>query len=83
MGEKREHTAVKNDETSEPAAKRSKGSKGPANSKSRQHQNTHIDPTWGQKYVFSSIDVMTTVPEDPDVDYEDDGDAMAYLKSVR
>uniref|UniRef100_L2FWR4 Ribonucleotide reductase inhibitor n=1 Tax=Colletotrichum fructicola (strain Nara gc5) TaxID=1213859 RepID=L2FWR4_COLFN len=51
--------------------------------KPREHQNAHIDPTWGQKYVFSATESATTVPVDPELDFEDDGDAMAYLKSVR
>ncbi|KAM0283508.1 hypothetical protein ACHAQH_002459 [Verticillium albo-atrum] len=67
------------DNSPEPATKRSKNQ----SNKARQHQNSHIDPTWGQKYVFGNHDGATTVPVDPELDFEDDGDAMAYLKSVR
>jgi hypothetical protein len=52
-------------------------------SKTRQHQNSGIDPTWGQKYVFSSSRDATTIPEGEESDFEDDSDAMAYLMSVR
>lgn len=55
------------------------------NSKGRAHQNAHIDSTWGQKYVFSTREDATTVPQDFDSDLECEGDAeaMAYLNSVR
>lgn len=77
MASKRAHAA--SDSDVEPAPKRNKK----LNPKSRDHQNAHIDPTWGQKYVFSSSQSATTVPVDPELEFEDDGDAMAYLKSVR
>ncbi|UNI13663.1 hypothetical protein JDV02_000385 [Purpureocillium takamizusanense] len=48
-----------------------------------QHQNAAIDPTWGQKYVFSNITEMSTIPYGEESDFEDDADAMAYLRSVR
>ncbi|KAJ6446952.1 v-snare [Purpureocillium lavendulum] len=48
-----------------------------------QHQNAAIDPTWGQKYVFSNISEMSTIPFGEESDFEDDADAMAYLRSVR
>ncbi|KAG7047006.1 V-SNARE protein [Colletotrichum scovillei] len=78
MASKRSYEASEgNDGAQQPASKRNK------NNKARDHQNAHIDPTWGQKYVFSSATGSTTVPVDPELDFEDDGDAMAYLKSVR
>lgn len=66
----------------QPARKRSKNQSSSFKS-GRQHQNSHIDPTWGQKYVFSSYGDATTIPSDSDVEFEDDADAMAYLQSVR
>ncbi|ODA76494.1 hypothetical protein RJ55_07764 [Drechmeria coniospora] len=48
-----------------------------------QHQNAAVDPTWGQKYVFSNVGEMTTIPLGEESDFEDDADAMAYLLSVR
>ncbi|EFQ34970.1 hypothetical protein CGRA01v4_09479 [Colletotrichum graminicola] len=79
MSSKRNYAASDENDTAEPAPKRNKQ----PNPKTRDHQNAHIDPTWGQKYVFSSAAGSTTVPVDPDLDFEDDADAMAYLKSVR
>ncbi|KAK2048367.1 hypothetical protein LZ31DRAFT_591659 [Colletotrichum somersetense] len=79
MTSKRNHAASDGNDTAEPAPKRYKK----PNPKTRDHQNAHIDPTWGQKYVFSSAAGSTTVPVDPDLEFEDDTDALAYLKSVR
>ncbi|OHE99391.1 V-SNARE protein [Colletotrichum orchidophilum] len=76
MASKRSYEASEVHDAAQPASKRSKN-------KARDHQNAHIDPTWGQKYVFSSAAGSTTVPVDPELEFEDDGDAMAYLKSVR
>lgn len=66
-------------DTPEPQTKRAKTH----GSKTRQHQNSGIDPTWGQKYVFSSRKDATTIPEGEESEFEDDSDAMAYLMSVR
>lgn len=66
-------------DTPEPQTKRAKTN----SSKTRQHQNSGIDPTWGQKYVFSSSENATTIPEGEESEFEDDSDAMAYLMSVR
>lgn len=83
MASKRSHEGSESGETSEPVTKRSKGQANNTNTKARHHQHSHIDPTWGQKYVFSNHDDATTVPVDSDLECEDDADAMAYLKSVR
>ncbi|EGR46901.1 uncharacterized protein TRIREDRAFT_80052 [Trichoderma reesei QM6a] len=66
-------------DTPEPQTKRAKMS----SSKTRQHQHSGIDPTWGQKYVFSGTETATTIPEGEESEFEDDTDAMAYLLSVR
>lgn len=66
-------------DTPEPQTKRAKMS----SSKTRQHQHSGIDPTWGQKYVFSGSENATTIPEGEESEFEDDTDAMAYLMSVR
>ncbi|KAM4063837.1 survival motor neuron (SMN) interacting protein 1 (SIP1) domain-containing protein [Hirsutella rhossiliensis] len=47
------------------------------------HQHSAIDPTWGQKYVFSNKDDATSIPYGEESDFEDDAEAMAYLRSVR
>ncbi|KAF6806120.1 snare complex subunit vam7 [Colletotrichum sojae] len=77
MASKRSHEA--SDSSGDAAA----AQPAPKRTKKRDHQNAHIDPTWGQKYVFSSSEGATTVPFDAELDFEDDADAMAYLKSVR
>ncbi|PNY27497.1 Uncharacterized protein TCAP_02577 [Tolypocladium capitatum] len=47
------------------------------------HQHSAIDPTWGQKYVFSNLEDGSSIPFGEESDFEDDSDAMAYLRSVR
>jgi hypothetical protein len=85
---KRDHSDLEEGETSEPSPYSNKRPKQQQqqqqqSSKSRQHQNSGIDPTWGQKYVFSSCHDATTIPAGEESDFEDDADAMAYLMSVR
>ncbi|KAH6605297.1 hypothetical protein Trco_007004 [Trichoderma cornu-damae] len=79
MSTKREMEDQDDGDAPEPQTKRAKTH----SSKTRQHQNSGIDPTWGQKYVFSSIENATTIPEGEESEFEDDSDAMAYLMSVR
>ena len=89
MSSKRDHSDFDDGEISEPEhqpvpkrAKQPSRSAG-SSSKSRQHQNSAIDSTWGQKYVFSNYADATTIPPGEESDFEDDADAMAYLMSVR
>ncbi len=50
----------------------------------QRHQHAGIDPTWGQKSVFSGFaGVKTTIPDGQEDEFEDDSDAMAYLMAVR
>ncbi|KAM0545142.1 hypothetical protein ACHAPJ_011488 [Fusarium lateritium] len=79
MATKRELEDLDEGEVSKPQPKRPKKQGG----KARQHQNSGIDPTWGQKYVFSGAEHATTIPVGEESDFEDDADAMAYLNSVR
>lgn len=79
MANKREIDDIDDGEVVEPETKRPKKH----NTKTRQHQNSGIDPTWGQKYVFSGTANATTIPAGEESDFEDDTDAMAYLNSVR
>ncbi|KAH0593731.1 hypothetical protein MHUMG1_08482 [Metarhizium humberi] len=81
MSSKRELSDVDEGEVSEPDPKRAKKQTGAM--PRHQHQNSSIDPTWGQKYVFSSLQDATTIPYGEESDFEDDADAMAYLLSVR
>ncbi|KAM0241523.1 hypothetical protein ACHAP5_007479 [Fusarium lateritium] len=79
MATKRDLEDVDEGEVSKPQPKRPKRQGG----KARQHQNSGIDPTWGQKYVFAGNEHATTIPAGEESDFEDDADAMAYLNSVR
>lgn len=81
MPSKRELQDLDEGEISEPGPKRAKRQTGAT--PRHQHQNSSIDPTWGQKYVFSSLGDATTIPCGDESDFEDDADAMAYLHSVR
>ncbi|PFH58857.1 hypothetical protein XA68_13105 [Ophiocordyceps unilateralis] len=47
------------------------------------HQSAAIDPTWGQKYVFSGAADVSSIPYGEEADFEDDAEAMAYLRDVR
>ncbi|KAJ4218971.1 hypothetical protein NW759_008125 [Fusarium solani] len=79
MATKREFQEADNGDTPKRENKRPKKQGG----KARQHQHSNIDPTWGQKYVFSGGGNATTVPAGEESDFEDDSEAMAYLNSVR
>ena len=87
MSTKREYEDIDEDEDDElsgPDSKRARKSQNPnSSSKARQHQSSGIDPTWGQKYVFSNYADATTIPVGEESEFEDDADAMAYLMSVR
>lgn len=63
-----------------PSAKRPKRE---GTSSRRNHQNAYMDPTWGQKYFFLSQDATSTIPQEEDLDFEDDSVALAYLRGVR
>jgi hypothetical protein len=80
MGSKRDQTQFEDEDSTKLPPKRAKYEQ---SSKARQHQNSHIDPTWGQKYVFSGLEGDTTIPKDEELDFEDDADAMQYLRTVR
>lgn len=41
-----------------------------------------VDPTYGQRGAFGNLD-YATVPSDEDLEWEDDTDALMYLRSVR
>lgn len=53
-----------------------------SSSKSSKRHGHGVDETYGQRWAFGSLNA-TTVPNDDDLDWEDEGDALAYLKSVR
>lgn len=91
MSHKRDHSDLEDGEVSdtepqlqhqepeEPEPKRLKST-----SSQQRHQYAGIDATWGQKSVFSGgFGNATTIPIGQEDDFEDDGDAMAYLMAVR
>jgi hypothetical protein len=83
MGSKRESSAVSNSDreesASEPPAKRQR--KQPSASKSKRIE-PRIDVTYGQRSAFPGLDDSLAL-EDDDVQFEDEGDALEYLRSVR
>lgn len=81
MAAKRDLQDLDQGEPADPVPKRAKRQTGAVSH--HQHQNSSIDPTWGQKYVFSSSNDASTIPRGQESDFEDDSDAMAYLLSVR
>ncbi|CAI6096543.1 unnamed protein product [Clonostachys chloroleuca] len=81
MASKRDLSDLDEGEVTEPEIKRKR--KNYHSGGTRQHQNSSIDSTWGQKYVFSGYGDATTIPPGEESDFEDDAEAMAYLMSVR
>lgn len=63
---------------SEPPSKRRRDQ---APSKSKVPE-AKTDAVYGQRSVFPSLDEHT-YPSDEDLEFEDEADALAYLKSVR
>lgn len=64
-----------------PSNKRQRGRAPNKNNKQNPEQQT-TDLTYGQKCVFPGLG-GTTAPSDDDLECEDEGDALAYLESVR
>ncbi|KAK3495505.1 hypothetical protein B0T13DRAFT_295692 [Neurospora crassa] len=82
MGPKRHHDALTYSDNDEPApqpvAKRRKEHSS-AKSKSTEPKT---DSTYGQRAAFPGLDEPATL-SDEDLEFEDQGDALAYLRSVR
>ncbi|KAK3934422.1 hypothetical protein QBC46DRAFT_399861 [Diplogelasinospora grovesii] len=83
MGSKRGHAALSYSDTEEsppqPANKRPRAQ--PSSLKPKA-QEAKTDATYGQRSFFPGLE-EPVVHSDEEVDYEDEGDALAYLKSVR
>ncbi|KAF4587349.1 v-snare [Ophiocordyceps camponoti-floridani] len=75
------HGHVSDSSEGEPSPKRAKNRTG-AHPR-HHHQSAAIDPTWGQKYVFSGAADASSIPYGDESDFEDDSEAMAYLRDVR
>ncbi|KAK3954837.1 hypothetical protein QBC32DRAFT_335181 [Pseudoneurospora amorphoporcata] len=82
MGPKRDHYALTYSDNEEPApqpvAKRRK-ERSSAKSKTTEPQT---DATYGQRTAFPGLDEPAAL-SDEDLEFEDQGDALAYLRSVR
>ncbi|KAK3363325.1 hypothetical protein B0T25DRAFT_527045 [Lasiosphaeria hispida] len=77
MSSKRNNASL-DDVATQPSSKRRREQ---APSKSR-HSEPKTDATYGQRAVFPSLDDPTH-PFDEDLEFEDEADALAYLRSVR
>ncbi|KAH6657030.1 hypothetical protein BKA67DRAFT_554026 [Truncatella angustata] len=67
------------DTTSDQPGKRHRFN-GSSNSSKRHGQG--VDETYGQRFAFGNLDAAT-IPNDRDLEWEDESDALAYLKFVR
>ncbi|KAJ4298737.1 hypothetical protein N0V88_003769 [Collariella sp. IMI 366227] len=84
MASKRDYSAVATDEHDEPAIQSS-------NKRRREQQNSKSkgaegkpDPTYGQRCAFPGLDDDESVQiTDDDLEFEESGDALAYLRAVR
>ncbi|KAJ9155373.1 Snare complex subunit vam7 [Pleurostoma richardsiae] len=65
---------------SQPASKRQRG-KASSTGKPQQHEQK-TDPTYGQRCAFPGLD-ESVANTDEDLEFEDDQDALAYLRAVR
>ena len=84
MASKRDlETATASDQeahSSQPSSKRQRNQ--PSSNNRAKTQQPATDITYGQRCVFPGLD-DSLVHTDDDIDYEDEQDALAYLKSVR
>jgi hypothetical protein len=85
MGSKRDYDALAGDDTDE----------SPSSSSKRRRDQQHArqtskpkpgegkpDPTYGQRAAFPGLDGPAHLSDD-DLEFEEDGDALAYLRAVR
>lgn len=75
---KRDGTAGGDSHSSQRPNKRRKDHE---NSDDREQQKPTVDPSTGQRFVFNITE--STMVDDEDLEWEDEGEALAYLKSVR
>ncbi|KXX76685.1 hypothetical protein MMYC01_206513 [Madurella mycetomatis] len=82
MGSKRNYNAVfanDNDGPSHPSSKRRRDQQ----STKSKHAENKPDPTYGQRAAFPGLDDDDAQLTDDDLEFEEHGDALAYLRSVR
>ncbi|KAK3335433.1 hypothetical protein B0T19DRAFT_406423 [Cercophora scortea] len=88
MASKRDHDALSYSDTEEPFVeaptnKRRREQQPSSKPKSKQSE-AKTDATYGQRVVFPGLDDPSAAhSSDDDLEYEDEGDAFAYLRSVR
>lgn len=81
MGKKRNHNAVGADDN-ESMHSSSKRRRDQQDSRSKQADGKP-DPTYGQRAAFPGLDGDDPGFSDDDLEYEEHGDALAYLRAVR
>ena len=54
-----------------------------SNSRARPSSEAKVDPTYGQRSAIPGLDNETLEYGDEDFDYDEDMDALAYLRAVR
>lgn len=82
MGPKRDHDALSYSDNEEPALQPSaKRRKERSNAKTKSTE-PQTDATYGQRAAFPGLDEPAAL-SDEDLEFEDQGDALAYLRSVR
>ncbi|KAL1884232.1 hypothetical protein VTK73DRAFT_5368 [Phialemonium thermophilum] len=85
MGSKRDSNALECADRDDSSLTNKRPRKKPSSFDKREMSLTQplTDLTYGQRYVFLGPEVRATVPLDDDLEFEDEGDALAYLQSVR
>jgi hypothetical protein len=83
MGSKRNHNALAADDNDEPRYPSNKRRREQQNSKSKQAEGKP-DPTYGQRAAFPGLDDDEPAQlTDDDLEFEQNTDALAYLRAVR
>lgn len=82
MGSKRDHTVLNSpSDENTPFEHSNKRRREQAPAKPKQSE-ARLDATYGQRAAFPGLDGPIHLSDD-DLEYEDAGDALSYLKSVR
>jgi hypothetical protein len=83
MGPKRNHNAVTAGDTDSSYSPSNKRRREQKNSKPKQAEGKP-DPTYGQRAAFPGLDDDESAQiSDDDLEFEENGDALAYLRAVR
>jgi hypothetical protein len=83
MGSKRDHNAIAAEDNEQSSYSPSKRRREQQSSKPRQAEGKP-DPTYGQRTAFPGLDDEdATQITDDDLEFEETGDALAYLRAVR